>query len=228
MKEPSLNQIKRSLKDLDYPILTKPFQLNIIGIRSADALPNKFDDLIAVFYTDDKGNEIYKTYPATTDTGTYWLKNPMSNMGSAAMKAGIYKDAYAIGNHRGYTALTQVKPVTVYRDLDRNAVFDFGTKTSTGVYGINIHKAGADSQNVDKWSAGCQVFQKSKDFDEVMQLAHKHKSLHGNAFTYILLDERADLKKKRRFLLYLLIAVGSFSGWTLLRTMNNKPIIPKF
>lgn len=229
MIAPTLNQIKRTFKDLNYPILTKPFELNIVGIRSADALPNKFDDLIAVFYTDDKGNEIYKTYPATTDTGTYWLKNLYSNMGAAALKEGIYKDAYAIGNHRGYTALTQVKPVTTYRDLDRNAIFDFGTKTTTGIYGINIHKAGANSQNVDNWSAGCQVFQKSKDFDEVMQLAHKHKSLHGNKFTYILLDERADLKKKRRYLLYIVIGVVTLtSGWSLVRTLKNMPLIPKF
>jgi len=229
MIAPTLNQLKRSLKSLDYPILTKPFELNIVGIRSADALPNKFDDLIAVFYTDDKGVEIYKTYPATTDTGTYWLKNPYSSMGSAALKKGIYKNAYAIGNHRGYTALVQVKPVTTYRDLDRNAVFDFGTKTTTGIYGINIHKAGANSENVDNWSAGCQVFKKNLDFDEFMRLAQKHKTLHGNAFTYILLDEREDVKKKRRYLLYIVIgAITLTSGWSLMRTIKNMPLIPKF
>lgn len=227
--EITLNQLKRSLKAKDYPILTKPFELNIVGIRSADALPNKFDDLIAVFYNDDKGNEIFKTYKATTDPGTYWLLKPMSNLGAAAMKSGIYKDAYAIGNHKGYTALTQVKPVEVYRDLDRNAVFDFGTKTTKGIYGINIHKAGMDKENVGMSSAGCQVFANTKDFDEVMQLAQKHKSLHGNKFTYILLDEREDVKKKRRYLLYIVIgAVTLTSGWSLFRTIKNMPLIPKF
>lgn len=229
MIAPTLNQIKRSLKAKDYPILTKPFELNIVGIRSAEALPNKFDDLIAVFYTDDKGKEILKTYNATTDTGTYWLKNLHSSMGAAALKAGIYKDAYIIGKHKGYTALQQVKPVTVYRDLDRNAIFDFGTKTTTGLYGINIHKAGANSENVDNWSAGCQVFKRSADFDEFINMAQKHKSLYGNAFTYILLDEREDLKKKRRYLLYIVIgAVTLTSGWSLIRTIKNMPIIPKF
>ena len=102
--------------------------------------------------------------------------------------------------------MTQAKPVTVYRDLDRNAVFDFGTNTTTGMYGINIHKAGTHSQVVNNWSAGCQVFQKSSDFDDFMKLTDEHRSKHGNKFTYTLLDEREDLKKKRRYLVYVVIS----------------------
>ena len=127
----------------------------------------------------------------------------MSSLGTAMLKEGQYIDAYKQGLHKGqYTALVQDKPVTTYRDYDRNAVFDFGQKETTGNYGINIHKAGADSQNVDKWSAGCQVFQKSEDFQEFMQLTDKHKSNYGNKYTYTLLDERAVARKGRRFLLY--------------------------
>jgi hypothetical protein len=119
------------------------------------------------------------------------------------LKEGQYIDAYKQGLHKGqYTALVQNKPVTTYRDYDRNAVFDFGQKETTGNYGINIHKAGEDSQNVDKWSAGCQVFQKNEDFQEFMQLTDKHKANFGNNFTYTLLDERAVARKGRRFLLY--------------------------
>jgi hypothetical protein len=127
----------------------------------------------------------------------------MSSLGTAMLKEGQYIDAYKQGLHKGqYTALVQDKPVTTYRDYDRNAVFDFGQKETTGNYGINIHKAGADSQNVDKWSAGCQVFQKSEDFQEFMQLSDKHKANYGNKYTYTLLDERAVARKGRRFLLY--------------------------
>ena len=36
-------------------------------------------------------------------------------------------------------------------------------------YGINIHNAGASSTQVDKWSAGCQVFSHSADFEEFMR-----------------------------------------------------------
>lgn len=193
----------KALKDKDYVIYDQPFQLNIVGVRNAESQPNKFDDQLYVFYKDENWNWVLKEYPITTDTGTFWLLNPMSNLGTAMLKEGQYIDAYKQGLHKGqYTALVQDKPVTTYRDYDRNAVFDFGQRETTGNYGINIHKAGADSQNVNKWSAGCQVFQKSEDFQEFMQLTDKHKANFGNKFTYTLLDERALERKGRRFLLY--------------------------
>lgn len=193
----------KALKDKDYVIYDQPFQLNIVGVRNAESQPNKFDDQLYVFYKDENWNWVLKEYPITTDTGTFWLLNPMSNLGTAMLKEGQYIDAYKQGLHKGqYTALVQDKPVTTYRDYDRNAVFDFGQRETTGNYAINIHKAGADSQSVDKWSAGCQVFQKSEDFQEFMQLTDKHKANFGNKFTYTLLDERALERKGRRFLLY--------------------------
>ncbi len=198
-----LRNLMKALKDKDYVIYEQPFQLNIVGVRNAESQPNKFDDQLYVFYKDENWNWVLKEYPITTDTGTFWLLNPMSSLGTAMLKEGQYIDAYKQGLHKGqYTALVQDKPVTTYRDYDRNAVFDFGQRETTGNYGINIHKAGADSQNVDKWSAGCQVFQKSEDFQEFMQLTDKHKANFGNKYTYTLLDERALERKGRRFLLY--------------------------
>jgi len=198
-----LRNIINALKDKGYVIYDKPYQLNIVGVRNAESQPNKFDDQLYVFYKDESGNWVIKEYPITTDTGTYWLENPMSNLGSAMLKEGQYVDAYKQGLHKGqYTALIEQKPVTTYRDYDRNAIFDFGQNTTTGMYGINIHKAGEESQDVNKWSAGCQVFQKSDDFQEFMQLTDKHKANYGNNFTYTLLDERAVARKGRRFLLY--------------------------
>ena len=209
-----LRNIINALKDKGYVVYDQPYQLNIVGVRNEQSQPNKFDDQLYVFYKDETSNWVLKEFPITTDTGTYWLENPMSSQGSAMLKEGQYIDAYKQGLHRGnYTALVQQKPVTTYRDYDRNAVFDFGQKETTGLYGINIHKAGADSQDVNKWSAGCQVFQKSDDFQEFMQLTDKHKANYGNNFTYTLLDERALVRKGRRFLLYggmsaSIIAVG--------------------
>lgn len=198
-----LRNIINALKDKGYVIYDKPFQLNIVGVRNEESQPNKFDDQLYVFYKDENWDWILKEYPITTDTGTFWLLNPMSNLGTAMLKEGQYIDAYKQGLHKGqYTALVQNKPVTTYRDYDRNAVFDFGQKETTGNYGINIHKAGTDSQDVNKWSAGCQVFQKSEDFQEFMQLTDKHKANFGNNFTYTLLDERAVARKGRKFLLY--------------------------
>lgn len=198
-----LRNIINALKEKGYVIYDQPYQLNIIGVRNAESQPNKFDDQLYVFYKDESLNWVLKEYPITTDTGTYWLLNPMSRLGTAMLKEGQYIDTYKQGLHRGqYTALVQDKPVTTYRDYDRNAIFDIGQTETTGRYGINIHKAGSDSQDVNKWSAGCQVFQKSDDFQEFMQLTDKHKANYGNKYTYTLLDERALARKGRRFLLY--------------------------
>ena len=201
----------------DYVIYDKPYQLNIVGVRNAETQPNKFDDSIFVFYKDENNNWIDKEYPATTDTGTYWLKNPMSNLGSAMLKEGQYVDAYQQGLHKGeYLALVQAKPVTTYRDYDRDSLFDIFTKETTGNYGINIHKAGQNSQDVDKWSAGCQVFQKSNDFADFMDLTTKHRNLYGNSFTYTLIDERAIQRRKRRTIMFVFFGISIVTGSILL------------
>jgi len=127
------------MRSKNYVIYDKPYQLNIVGVRNAQSQPNKFDDNIFVFFKDDKNDWVVYEYPATTDAGTFFLLNPMSNLGTAMLKEGQYVNAYAQGYHKGlYLALVQVKAVTTYRDYDRNALFDIFTKETTGSnYGIN-------------------------------------------------------------------------------------------
>ena len=147
---------------------------------------------------------ILKQYPSTTDPGTYYLLKPMNKLGTAILKEGQYIDSYKRGLHKGkYTALRQAKNVVVYRDSDRNAIFDLNARETTGMYGINIHKAGADSSEVKNWSAGCQVFKKSADFDEFMGLVKKQEAKYGNKFTYTLIDKVTEKKKKFRLGLYI-------------------------
>jgi hypothetical protein len=199
-------KISNTLKRLGYKVFTKPYELNIIGLRTTDQ-PNKFDDTLVLFYTDDKGAQIYKEYPITTDPGTYWLNNPMNVNGTAMLKAGQYLNTWAQGLHRNsYKALTQVKPVTVYRDNDRNSTFQ-SNKEDTGYFGINIHKALNDTNKVDKFSAGCQVFKRTADFNEFMKATDKSRELYGNKFTYTLLDA-VEVEKKKRRRLILLIGAG--------------------
>lgn len=199
----NLRKVRNTLRNLKYKIYDDPYKLNIVGIRNSTTIPNKFDDKIVVFYKDKFGDTIYKEYDATTDTGTYYLKNPMSGLGAALLKEGQYVDSYKRGYHKGeYLALVQSKPVVVYRDYDRDAFFDFGTRQETGMFGINIHKAGRDSIEVDKWSAGCQVFKRQADFNEFMNLTEQHENLYGNSFTYTLIDLRAIRRRTRRKTLF--------------------------
>ncbi|MFZ6013808.1 MAG: hypothetical protein ACOYXT_25940 [Bacteroidota bacterium] len=190
-----LSRIKGILSGLNYKLYTRPYQLNIVGLRSKSVQSNSFDDEIHVFYTTPEGKWNYHVYSATTDPGTFWLNNPSYPQGTAILAQGQYVDAYSLGKHRGlYEALVQVKPVTVIRDYDRDAVLDFdnGTK-ETGNFGINIHRAESKGSTkvINKYSAGCQVFKNARDFEAFMKLCKHHAALYGDTFSYTLIDFRA-------------------------------------
>jgi len=176
-----------------YQIEDKSFKPNIVGIRSLSAEPNKFDDHIALFYSDKEGFIAYHLFEATTDPGLYYLENPMRVEGTAILCEGQYLDAYKIDLHNGkYRALCQrLGAVKVYRDPNRDNLFDMDPKKAqTGYFGINIHHAGLDSIQVDKWSAGCQVLKRLEDFNSLMAVCEKSARLNGNVFSYTLLNEK--------------------------------------
>lgn len=172
----------------------RPYKLNVIGVRNPkNTSPLKFEDQIAYFYYDDNGNINGKVAPATTSPSVYFLENPMVSAGTAILKQGQYKDSYSLGLHRGkYEALVQSKPVTVIRDNDRNKFINFFAKTTTGLYGINIHRATVKQniQYIEADSAGCQTFQNKSDFDDMLKIARKSRDLYGNKFTYTLIDQK--------------------------------------
>ena len=190
-----MNTIQDALQKKGYKIFMRPFELNIVGVRSDSTKPNAFDDTIYVFYVDKEGKLIQQKFQATTDPGTYWLQNPMNPQGTAILKQGQYIGSHAMGLHRGkYMELVQQRPVTVMRDYDRNAILDFNNgREDTGLFGINIHRASetGTTKVVDHYSAGCQVFASITDFILFMSLCERHKELYGNSFTYTLIDERA-------------------------------------
>jgi hypothetical protein len=188
-----IDKIKAAMKVKNYKFFESgDYNLNIIGIRNSDTgskVTNVFDDLLTVSY---KIGDVwhFKKWAATTDPGTKGVKEFHNAQGVARLVPGQYRGSHAIGLHQGkYEALKQAKPVKVYRDANKDMTYD--TKLITeGIYGINIHKAGADSTYVENWSEGCQVFKKSADFDEFMALVKKAATLHGNSFTYTLLESK--------------------------------------
>lgn len=191
-----LGRLITALRTKGYKVFQRPYELNIVGIRSRSVVPNRFDDQIHVFFRDNSGRWVYHIYPATTDPGTFWLRQPMEPQGTAILKEGQYLNVYAIDMHRGkYLALCQRRGVvTVVRDYDRDAVLDFNNGTSyTGWYGINVHRASVEgtTKKVEKYSGGCQVFANADDFAKFMQLCEDHRRLYGNVFTYTLIDLRA-------------------------------------
>ena len=173
----------------------KDFDVNIVGVRNSatgDKVTNLFDDHLTISYKVG-GEWKFHCWPATTDPGTKGVMQYGNKAGVARLVEGQYRGSHTIRLHGGkYEALGQNKPVKVYRDPNKDMKYD-ETKIAEGVFGINIHKAGADSTYVENWSEGCQVFKRAKDFEEFMAICRKARDIHGNSFTYTLL-ESADIK----------------------------------
>ena len=191
-----LPALLKTVKDKGYIIFDDRWQLNIIGIRSAetDQSADQYNDQIAVIFRDHFLNWVQLVFPASTDPGKYWLREGHS-AGTAIMYPGQYVDAYAIDLHRGqYSALCQRGPnaaaVKYWRDSNKDEILDMTGEIHSGTpIGLNLHKSGKYSQNIGRYSAGCQIWQSELHFKLVMQLAGIHKALHGNAFTYTLINE---------------------------------------
>lgn len=172
----------------------KTYDVNIVGIRNnepsiADKVTNVFDDFITISYKDEKNNWQFYCWSATTDPGKKGVEHFRNKKGVARLVPNQYRGVYSIDKHQGkYDALCQRNGnVTVWRDSNKDSKFDEKI-TDTGMFGINIHKAGQDSTWVENWSEGCQVFKRVKDFDIFMSICRKASKIHGNRFSYTLLD----------------------------------------
>lgn len=178
----------------------KSYDVNIVGVRNSSTgnkVTNVFDDTLTISFKDEKGAWQFYLWSATTDPGKKsmleWKKMGITG-GCARLVAGQYRSVWKIDKHQGkYDALCQRNgKVKVYRDSDLDLEYD-EDKITEGIYGINIHKAGQDSTWVENWSAGCNVFKRVKDFDEFMKICRKAAKIHGNSFTYTLLESK-DIK----------------------------------
>jgi hypothetical protein len=189
-------QIEAAVKAKGYAWFegAKDFDVNIVGVRNSatgNAVTNVFDDHITVSYKEG-GNWKFHIWPATTDPGKKGVMEYHNAAGVARLVEGQYRGSHTLGLHQGkYEALKQQKPVKVYRDANRDMTYN-EDKIAEGIFGINIHKAGADSTYVENWSEGCQVFKKAADFEAFMAICRKAAAVHGKSFTYTLI-ESADL-----------------------------------
>ena len=177
------------------------YDVNIIGIRNSDTegrVTNHYDDHITISYKLGEDWHFH-CWNATTDPGTYWLDNPSNRDGTAILVPNQYFGIYKIDKHNGkYWAVCQRHgKVAVYRDGNKDDIYDYDEDSiSEGYFGINIHRSSAYKIGtyINKYSAGCQVFQDPDDFDEFMDICNKAKDKCGNKFTYTLIESK-DIKK---------------------------------
>lgn len=190
MYKPQIEQLKRALLQKGYPMKTKEWELNIIGIRNNTNIPNSFDDTICVLFKDHYGDDTLVCFSATTDAGLYWLLHPMNVEGCIIMKEGHYSDVYKIGLHRGYKALEQCGNIRYVRDNNHDGILDFNAPYEVeGNFKTNIHHASMPEQStvVDKWSAGCQVI--NKGWWEFLELCEQSRLItERNRFSYTLIQ----------------------------------------
>lgn len=167
------------------------YNLNIVGLRSASDHSNVFDDVMLVAYK-LAGAWHVERWACTTDPGRAWLANPMRQAGCAILAPGQYRSAYELGLHKGKRALRQVGNLKIWRDNDKDGELDRNGPLldADPSAGINIHRAGKDSQLVDLWSAGCQVFKREADYLLFLDLCDKQhaKGKGWDKFTYTLID----------------------------------------
>ena len=189
-------QIEKAVKSKGYVWFedngNKGYDVNIVGIRNSNTgqnVTNVFDDLLTVSYKEN-GQWVTKSWSATTDPGKKGVMQYHNSAGVARLVEGQYRGSHQLGLHQGkYEALRQKDNVKVYRDANKDLKYD-ENKIQEGVFGINIHKAGADSIEVSNWSEGCQVFKKAADFEEFMKIIRKSRDIHGNSLTYTLIETK--------------------------------------
>lgn len=178
------------------------YDLNIIAIRSnqGNRVTNLFDDYLVVLYkatdTGDNNKDFTKKiYRITTEPGEYYMtKGMMNSKGTAILAPGQYHGCWKMGLHRNkYKALVQTGKVFVYRDNNKNKMYDLvPEQLDAGIFGINIHRANKDTVQlfVGDYSAGCQVFADPNEFRSFMRLCElQTENGKPNSFTYTLLDE---------------------------------------
>ncbi|WP_109435985.1 MULTISPECIES: hypothetical protein [Aquimarina] len=198
MITPPIEKILSVMDQKGYRVYNTPaidWNLNIVGIRNKNIVPDKFDDTLVIFHNFLNHWHI-SYYPITTDPSIFYLKKPLNPKGTAILLEGQYKSTYKIDKHNGrYYALCQrLADVSVYRDNDKNGTLALQPDTiQTGRFGINIHRGPRNgnwgTDNNPAYSAGCQVFADSRHFNEFMNKCKNGEKAFGNKFTYTLLNE---------------------------------------
>lgn len=192
----SKDQIEKAVKSKGYKWFEGPkdYDVNIVGVRTSStgkSVSNKFDDWMTVSFKVNGVCQFFE-WKCTTDPGTKAVKEFHNPNGVARVVPGQYPGCHQVGLHQGkYEAITQKANIKVYRDKNKDMTFDEVT-IDTGIFGINIHRSNptTESEYVENWSEGCQVFKAAKSFNEFMSICKKAKDIHGNSFTYTLIESK--------------------------------------
>ncbi len=165
----------------------------IIGVRSNEDEPNKFDDKFYVF----KGRRFIMVMTGTTNPGVTILKSfeRFNKAGCAIPKAdNWYYNIWIYGLHRNRipALLQRGRKISVYRDNNKDLKSDAEGVLYSGYYGINFHLNSYNLKDkikkylINSWSAGCQVPNDATKYEDLMLILAKTPS---KKVTYCLINE---------------------------------------
>lgn len=173
----------------------------ILGVRSNEDMPNKFDDKFYEF----EHEKFIRVVSGTTHPGKTILQGGFKEYnpkGAAVVRADRwYYNVWRYGLHRSkMPALLQIgAQIEVYRDGDMDGKSEELGKPVPGWYGINYHtntynwsaaNLKIKTEDINAWSAGCQVVNDRDAY--ALQMAWykeaKEKNLQESV-TYCLLNE---------------------------------------
>jgi len=163
----------------------------LLGVRSSEDEPNRFDDKIYLF----KGEQFVDVTSCTTNPGTTVLRNysKFNAKGAAVVVADEwYYGVWRKGKHQGkIDALVQIgSKIKVWRDGDKDDKSEESLIQQEGFFGINFHpntydiNAKSTGSLINGWSAGCQVVNNMEKYRKFINLIPAATSI-----TYCLLNE---------------------------------------
>lgn len=196
LRKVTVDEITAAMDRLGHAVFrddSKPFNLNLVGIRSSQDYDNTFNDIFVCFWWYQGALNVIRM-DGTTVPGETYLKKTINTKGTFVLSAGQYRGVWKGGMHLGkYYALLQLGgAVKGIRDNDKDAEIDWNSPEDAGYFGINFHRYNADNTEHDKLnraSAGCQVVQNSDEFELFMSIYDKAKEYHGSSITYTLINE---------------------------------------
>lgn len=165
---------------------------NIIGIRNTQTKSNAYNDRCWVFW-EENGIENVHNYTISTHPGFYYLEHPIAGTdGTAILVPDQYIECWVLGMHRGkqFALCQRAGEVSVYRDNNKDNMQDCDPSTiQKGYFGIDIHHGALDDSDViNKFSAGCQVFRYAVPHEDLMRKFQYLSNKFGySKFSYTLL-----------------------------------------
>jgi hypothetical protein len=186
-------QLIALLRAAGLPIFgSEPYDLTLVGLRRRPGTTDAWDDLIACLYHDEAGVQRLEVWPATTDPGRPWLRQPARPQGCAVLVPGHHRGCWERGLHRDqYPALVQRAPMKFWRDGDLDDVVDYGGAIEEAIIGCNCHRASATTlvNSVGLYSAGCQVLRNSAHLRRLLELVDEQARRGlGSTVSYSLLN----------------------------------------